>query len=339
MSLHVGACPTPYAAGVPDVAAPPTDRVPTDALRTLLAPLGELVDAARLDGGTFATTYRVTLSDGRRAVVKTAPCDPSGLFTYEHDLIRTEAEVYALAAEHPGLLMPELLHVDLSRTVLPSDVVVAAFLDGVPWNEAGFGPADDDPRAARAQADLGALMARIRTVTGETFGYPQSPALQHPTWRGAFTAIVEALLLDADRAGVEVPADRVRAALDRHAAALDEITVPRLVHTDLWPGNLFVDPTTGALLGVIDPERALWGDPLLELVGAHPQQEVLPPAVVGATDITSPGPVARLDLGRMWLGLVQTIEGTLRGYTGDWAARYEAGSRACLARALDALGV
>jgi aminoglycoside phosphotransferase (APT) family kinase protein len=279
----------------------------------------------------------VTLADGRRAVVKTAPTDPTGLFTYEHALIRTEAQVYALAAEHPGLLMPELLHVDLTGGVLPGDVVVAAFLDGTPWNEAGFGPADEDPRAARAQADLGALMARIRTITGDTFGYPQSPALQHPTWRGAFTAIVEALLADADRAGVEVPADRVRAALDRHAAALDEVTVPRLVHTDLWPGNLFLDPATGALRGVIDPERALWGDPLLELVGAHPQQDVLPAAVVGDTDITSPGPVARLALGRMWLGLVQTVEGTLRGYTGDWAARYEAGSRASLTRALTTL--
>jgi aminoglycoside phosphotransferase (APT) family kinase protein len=313
------------------------DHVPTDALRRVVAPIGDLVDAARLDGGTFATTYRVTRADGRRVVVKTAPTDPTGLFTYEHQLIRTEAEVYALAAEHPGLLMPALLHVDLTGGVLAGDVVVAAFLDGVPWNEAGFGPADEDPRAARAQADLGALVARIGTVTGETFGYPQSPALQHPTWRGAFTAIVEAVLGDAERAGVDVPADRARAALDRHAAALDEVTVPRLVHTDLWPGNLFVDPATGALLGVIDPERALWGDPLIELVGAHPQQDVLPAAVVGAIDVTSPGAVARLALGRMWLALVQTVEGTLRGYTGDWAARYEEGSRASLARALTAL--
>lgn len=312
---------------------------PLDALRALVAPVGTLESAERLAGGTFATTYRVTLGDGRRVVVKTAAADPGALLSHERDLIRTEAEVYALAGEHPGLRMPALLHTDFTRTVLPGDVVVASHLDGVPWTAAGFGPPAEDPRAARAQEDLGAVMDALHRLTGERFGYPQSPALQAPTWRGAFTAIVAALLADAERAGVpDVPADRVRAALAAHGPALDEVAVPRLVHSDLWPGNLFVDPATGAVLGVIDPERALWGDPLLDLAGADPMWDGLPPAVVGGLDVTSPGAVARLLLARMWLGLVMTVEIPVRGYAGDWVAGHEAACRRTLARALDALG-
>ena len=313
---------------------------PLDALRALVAPVGALAAAERLAGGTFATTYRVTLEDGRRVVVKTAAADPGALLSHEHDLIRTEAEVYALAAGRPALRMPALLHTDFTRTVLPGDVVVAAHLDGVPWTEAGFGAADEDPRAARAQADLGAVVAGLGALTGERFGYPRSPALQAATWRAAFTAMVTALLADAERAGVpDVPAARVRAALDAHGAALDEVTVPRLVHTDLWPGNLFVDPATGALLGVIDPERALWGDPLLDLVGADPVGDGVPAAVAGDLDVTSPGAAARLLLARMWLGLVMTIEIPVRGYVGDWVPDHEAACRRSLARALDGLGV
>lgn len=314
--------------------------LPLDALRALVAPVGAVESAERLTGGTFATTYRVTLADGRRVVVKTAAADPGTLLSHEHDLIRTEAEVYALAGAHPGLRMPALLHADFTRAVVPGDVVVAAHLDGVPWTGAGFGPADEDPRAARAQADLGAVMERLHALTGERFGYPQSPTLQAPTWRGAFTAMVRALLADAERAGVpDVPATRVREALDAHGAALDEVTVPRLVHSDLWPGNLFVDPATGALLGVIDPERALWGDPLLDLVGSDPMWDGVPAAVTGDLAVTSPGAAARLLLARMWLGLVMTIEVTVRAYEGEWAVAYEAANRRSLARALDGLGV
>lgn len=313
--------------------------LPLDALRTLVAPVGTLEAAERLAGGTFATTYRVTLDDGRRVVVKTAAADPGALLSHERDLIRTEAEVYALAGAHPGLRMPALLHTDFTRAVLPGDVVVAAHLDGVPWTAAGFGPPDEDPRAARARADLGAVMAGLHALTGERFGYPQSPALQAATWRGAFSAMVTALLADAERAGVpDVPADRVRAALDTHGAALDEVAVPRLVHTDLWPGNLFVDPATGALLGVIDPERALWGDPVLDLVGADPMWDGVPAAVAGDLDVTSPGAAARLLLARMWLGLVMTVEIPVRGYAGDWVAAHEAACRRTLGRALDELG-
>lgn len=306
-----------------------------DTLTRLVAPVGVLVDATRLTGGSFATTYRVALADGQRVVVKSAPAASGTLFTSERDLVRTEALVYALGAEHPGLLTPRLLHTDFSRTLTPGDVVVAAHLDGVPWTAAGF--TADDPRLTRAQEDLGALLPRFGTLTGEVFGYPQSPALQAPTWRAAFTAVVEAVLADATRCGAEVPTDRVRAALARHGATLDEVTVPRLVHTDLWPGNLFVDPATGALTGVIDPERALWGDPLLELVGADPDDVGLPAAVTGGFDTTSPGPRTRLLLGRMWLALVMTTEVTLRAYSGDWVAGFEAGARAALDRALDTL--
>ena len=46
--------------------------------------------------------------------------------------------------------------------------------------------------------------------------------------------------------------------------ALDEITEPRLVYWDLWDGNVMVDTTTHELTGMLDLERALWGDPLME---------------------------------------------------------------------------
>ena len=47
---------------------------------------------------------------------------------------------------------------------------------------------------------------------------------------------------------------------------LDEITQPGFVHWDLWAGNIFIKPKNGKYIleGVIDWERALWGDPDIE---------------------------------------------------------------------------
>jgi fructosamine-3-kinase len=45
---------------------------------------------------------------------------------------------------------------------------------------------------------------------------------------------------------------------------LEEVRTSYLVHWDLWDGNIFLDAETGQLTGIIDFERALWGDPLME---------------------------------------------------------------------------
>lgn len=323
---------------------PATDPLPV--LRTLVAPLGEAVAAERLTGGMFATTFRVTLADGERVIVKTAPTATDRLLSYEADLIRTEALVYDLAADRPDLLMPRVLLTDFTREVVASDVVVASHLTGTPLLAAEFGPIDQDPRHARTQHELGALMARLHTVTGDRFGYPNAATgLQGDTWAQAFGRIVEQLLDDAAQWGTVVPADEVRAELARCADALAQVERPILVHTDLWAGNLFVDVATGELLGVIDTERAFWGDPVFELSGAEQMGRGPVPAelLAGYAQVTTPFDLddplvaARLLLYRMFYSLLLVVEIAPRGYVGDWLAQHRAIAEGNLRWALDEL--
>lgn len=326
-----------------DHAPAPLDASTLHALATVLAPLGPLDRAELLTGGMFATTYRATLADGTRVVVKTAPTATDRLLRYEQDLLRTEALVYGLAADRPDLLMPRVLLTDLSRSVLPSDVLVVTHLDGTPLADLGE---VDDATSQRAQHELGAFMARLHTVRGDRFGYPNhATGLHAATWPEAFGAMAGALLDDAAAWGAEVPAARVRAALARHATALAEVRSPALVHTDLWPGNLFVEPATGALIGVIDTERAVWGDPLLELAGADQMGlGPVPGALLegyasagGSLALGTPSGDARLWLYRMHMSLVLTVEIGPRGYTGDWLVGHRAKAWENLHAALDAL--
>ena len=72
------------------------------------------------------------------------------------------------------------------------------------------------------------------------------------------------MLDDAEEYRVDLGADRdsllERLALSR--PSFDAYTVPRLVHYDLWENNLIV--RDGEIVGVLDWERAIWSDPLME---------------------------------------------------------------------------
>lgn len=317
-----------------------------DALPRVLAPLGEVVALERLTGGMFATTFRATLADGTRVVVKTAPTATDRLLTYEHDLLRTEALVYGLAADRPDLLMPRVLLTDFSRTLVPSDVVVASHLDGVPLMDLEAGADRPEELRERVLPQLGALMARLHTVTGDRFGYPDAATgLVGATWPEAFGRMVGALLADAERWGTPLPADEVRGALARHRDALAAVARPTLVHADLWSGNLFVDPGSLTLTGVIDPERALWGDPLLELAGADQMGLGPVPAALlggyagagGRLGLGTPAADTRLLLYRMYMSLVMLTEIAPRGYAGPELERHRATLAGNLRAVLDLL--
>ncbi|WP_256973118.1 aminoglycoside phosphotransferase family protein [Nostoc sp. T09] len=49
----------------------------------------------------------------------------------------------------------------------------------------------------------------------------------------------------------------------RHKRSLDYTESPRLLHMDVWFQNILVD-SAGNVTGLVDFDRALWGDPEIE---------------------------------------------------------------------------
>ena len=182
-------------------------------------------------------------------------------------------------------------------------------------------------------------------MRGEWFGYLNRAAGLHAaTWPDAFGLMVGALLDDAARWHTALPDDEIRSALHRHREALAQVTTASLIHMDLWAANLFVD-AAGGLTGVIDPERAVWGDPLLEIVGADQLGRGIPAAELldgyaGAGGRFALGTAAgdtRLALYRVYMSLVLLVEIAPRGFSGDWVAGHREAATANLRAALDSL--
>ncbi|QNO37267.1 aminoglycoside phosphotransferase family protein [Protaetiibacter sp. SSC-01] len=302
-----------------------------DAVARVLAPLGELVQLDVLDGGTFASVWEARFASGDEAIVKIAPPDDaSSLLLYEERMLRTEAAVMRLAAER-GWPYPRLLLLDTSREVLPVDVLAMSRMPGERWDlaEPTMTPEAND----RAKRELGRVLARVHEEVGPEFGYPSSTTLRAATWPDAVERILEAVLADARRAGVPLPEDRIRRVFTEGHAALAAVTEPRLVHADPWPGNVFVVPETGEVLGLIDVERALWGDPLFDVVAGDAMNVGDPDPRLAAVDAFAPDELERIRIYRVWFTTVITTEIVPRGFEGEWLVEY----RAHLARNLEAL--
>ncbi|MFD0434456.1 phosphotransferase family protein [Streptomyces chartreusis] len=295
--------------------------------------LGSLGSGCRLEAeltdGWFNTAYRVRLDDGRRAVVKVAPLPDTSVLRYERGILATEAMVYRRIARLPGggVPTPELLHAG-------EEFIAVSVLDGTPWDKADDGLPASTRRALRRE--LGAVAARLHTLAPEDgrFGYPAAEsALSAPHWRTAFTAMVDALLDDAERwrSPLGVPPADIRTLLAEGADALDEVTEPRLVHSDLWPGNIFIDAGGGdrrpRITGLIDHERAFWGDPAAELVSlayggpTGPDSDLVAGYTeAGGTLDFTPALRHRLALYHLYLGLLLVVECGPRGYGSDHLA-------------------
>lgn len=198
-----------------------------------------------MGGGTYNDVYRVTSPEGD-FVLKISPSEQPGL-TYERNLTRTEAMFCTLG--HAVAPVPEVVHSDFSRALVPGDALLTTCLPGQPL----FGRSGADRPSIRRQ--LGTAVAALHEVTGPGFGYPQLGL--HPTWTSAFFAMVDAVKADAVRFGVTLPG------IPLDPAVFDEVKRPSLVHFDLWDGNILTD--TG-LTGLVDGERAFWGDPVAEFV-------------------------------------------------------------------------
>lgn len=275
-----------------------------------------------LTDGWFNSAYRVRLDDGRPAIVKVAPPAGVPVLRYERGIMATEAAVYRRLAAVEGVPQPELIHQG-------PDFLVVSVLDGIPWDKA-----DGQVPPARQEAlrrELGRITARLHTVRSPDgrFGYPAPEAgIGGQDWPTAFAAMVEAILEDAGRwdSPLGISPDAIRSLVAEGAGPLGEVTEPVLVHYDLWPGNIFIAPDAPGpgVTGLIDHERAFYGDPAAELVsldfggGTGPGSPLVAGYLEAGGQLEfTPSLRHRLDLYRLYLGLLLVVECGPRDYGAD----------------------
>jgi len=288
--------------------------------------LGALpVRTEELKDGWFNAAYLLQLPDAKFAL-KIAPPDEVQVLRYEYNLMTAEVAATREVKAKTKLPLPQVVAFDQTREEVTGDYFITGFVEGVPLDRIR----KDLTAEAGANVDrqIGTLLRELHSIQGEAFGTYNQPI--HSTWMDAFGSLLEDLRRDQQDQAIVLPPDSFESATP-HLSALSEVKSPALLHWDLWDPNIFIDPVDFHVTGLIDFERAMWADPLIEGNFMTPSAALLEGYEHPITQ--PPGASARRALYDLYLSLIMVIESTYRRFDAD----HEKSAREFLDRSIAAL--
>ena len=221
--------------------------------------LGEIAEIKEMSGGYFNSVLKVETVTGDKYIIKIAPGAKTEVLTYEQDLIKSEVYIYSLLESVTSVHFPEVYACNYEGGA-PYKYSIMEFLEGEMLNRIKL-PSE---QYKSVMHDLGKAMAEIHTITGKDgFGYTQNGL--KPTWKEAYLSMVENVTADGKRKNARIPyLKTIKEIIRKNECVLDTVKTPSLIHFDLWAGNIMIKD--GRLYGLIDCERAMFGDIMGEFI-------------------------------------------------------------------------
>lgn len=225
----------------------------------------------RIPTGKFNESFFVALEDGREVVLRVAPPDDAGFLFYERGMMRQEPGLHRVIREKTRVPVAEILAYDDSRELIDRDLLVMERLPGTAVSQTHLSA----PAAGRMLEQMGRHLRDLHEnchADPGRYGYLGEHECMEPadTWVEAFRTMWGKLVEDIRRCGVydDDEARRVTGALERNIEHFDRDVPSSLLHMDVWAQNILVDVgdicNEGHVTGVVDWDRALWGDPEIE---------------------------------------------------------------------------
>ncbi len=240
-----------------------------DRARALLNDIGwDNVKIETVTGGSVNRTFHLTR--GKESwYLRIGPTDAEASdaptwFT-SHGL-RHEQRAIAHWANHQRYF-PETVHTDFTRSQIGSDWVIQKAIPGLPWN--ALRARLNSTQTASLWRQLGTLAAELHAYIGPEFG-PMEPGHGFSRWSELIRWDVTGLLTDARRYNLPLePFTYLCNLVDLRVHELDEITKPRLIHSDLGMRHVLVEFGTDGepmITGLIDLEFARFADAYSESI-------------------------------------------------------------------------
>ena len=191
-------------------------------------------------------------------VMKIAPRPQVPVMTYERDMLATELYWYDQIRQHTEITVPDILYSDPAGSLCGAPWVVMERLPGVHRDKCPLSSAEKHRRTAE-------MVAQIHNVFGTGYGYVQNGLYEN--WADAYISMIENLLADARRMGKTSRRGQRLLAYARQYRAVLATAPCVLVNFDLWSSNILCHTVDGQTrFAWIDPERSLWGDPVLDFL-------------------------------------------------------------------------
>lgn len=209
--------------------------------------------------GKFNQSYYVQ-ADEEALILRIAPPRQEEFLFYERSMMRQEPQIHALVRAETAVPVPRVLLFDETHTLIDRDYMLMERLPGRPLNDI---PANMN----HVLPQIGRMLAQVHKLHATRFGYlgPHKPMTPQTTWVDAFAIMWHKLIADIQRVGQYSTREayQFRKLLDKHLRLFDRPIYPCLLHMDIWAQNILIDDNE-TITGIIDWDRALWGDPEIE---------------------------------------------------------------------------
>jgi aminoglycoside phosphotransferase (APT) family kinase protein len=234
----------------------------------------EIAGTSELGDGWFNMAYAVSLKNpDKQVVLKVAPPSSIPVLTYESRCMKMEIEAIEFFTQNGQIPVPKLLKYSLEpeHNPIKRKYFWMEKFQGQQLNHASRRM--DKQTFIAVFGQLVEYQKKMNAFKGEYFGMygiPLGGEKRFATWFDAFQSLMDDIISDYARFHVQPPTKLIEChqLLDRFRPYFDEVKEPKFVHWDLWEGNAFVwkNGENYEFEGITDFERALWGDPLMEIL-------------------------------------------------------------------------
>nr|WP_154893641.1 aminoglycoside phosphotransferase family protein [Paenibacillus xylanexedens] len=232
-----------------------------------------------LQGGLFNTTYRVLLEHAAYSdvILRLAPerIDPQAekasdpLFSFERTMMTAEPVVYDYY-QKAGIPAPHVIVCDNSGSIISRTYMFMEFIPSKQLNH----PSISLPEKDKLYRELGKYTAAMHQIQGESFGWPQGGGTIQGSdrWSEVLMAFAEETAWKAEQVGyMPGVGEQITSMFRDHSELFDEVTVPVLVHNDLWESNVLIhedkdDKDALNIAAIIDGDRSMFADREFEAI-------------------------------------------------------------------------
>lgn len=220
------------------------------------------LEMQELKEGYFNIAYKVRLKD-RHVVLKIAPPPEIQIMTCEKNIMFSEVDSMQMVAKRTDVPVPRILFYDNSGSVIGREYFFMEMLQG--QSLSSLQDALPEGHKQEIYYQLGQYTRQLNHIEGERFGYYAQPERQGGDWYEVFRDMVRNIYTDARRKDIAIPVKEAEALelLERDRAIFEAVKTPRFVHWDIWAGNVFI--ADNRVEGIVDFERCLWADALMEV--------------------------------------------------------------------------
>ncbi len=221
----------------------------------------EIATIKELTEGMCNAAYCIAFDDGCKSILKVAAKDKKGNLSNEKNLMQAEVNAMKLVAEKCSFKVADVQYYDNSNTVCDGHYFFMEKLEG----ENFFLIKSDlsEETIAEIDTETGRISRELTTIQNLEFGF-LGEDIRYDCLFGLVKQMLTNLISDAEKRSIDIIYDghTFLEQLENDKYAFEEVHTASLVHWDMWEGNVFIKD--GHVSGIIDWERALWGEPFMD---------------------------------------------------------------------------